>query len=263
MLFNKSLAKGCFPSELKKAVVRPLLKKDGTTDLCLICHSFLSKLLDKVMQKRLQEFWDSNNLMPETEAGMVREWVAGKAVWSPCYHKPYLSALAIGSSHNRALYKCPITTLLTAIVSITALKLLWWRYTTTCSWLLMKVMSRLCVCLIWPLDRCLWHGRPRPPDVLTWMSVWSMWCCPAAVQFISVRQILLCTSGICSRPPIVYSLRTCRRWLRHTMLTYTRMLTTLSCICSVAGGRGWWLVITCAYSCHHVIRSQLEEARLY
>ena len=44
-------------------------------------------------------------------AGMVREWVAGKTVWSPCCHGPYLSALAMGSSHNRALYKCPITLL--------------------------------------------------------------------------------------------------------------------------------------------------------
>ena len=25
--------------------------------------------------------------------GMVRVWVAGKTVWSPCYHEPYLSAL--------------------------------------------------------------------------------------------------------------------------------------------------------------------------
>ena len=46
------------------------------------------------------------------KAGMVREWVAGKTVWSPCYHGPYLSALAMGSAHNRALYKCPITTYL-------------------------------------------------------------------------------------------------------------------------------------------------------
>ena len=43
------------------------------------------------------------------KAGMLREWVTGKTVWSPCYHGPYLSALAMGSSHNRALYKCPIT----------------------------------------------------------------------------------------------------------------------------------------------------------
>ena len=45
----------------------------------------------------------------EVKAGMVCEWVAGKTVWSPCYHEPYLSTLAMSSSHNRALYKCPIT----------------------------------------------------------------------------------------------------------------------------------------------------------
>ena len=45
------------------------------------------------------------------KAGMVREWVTGKTVWSPCYHGPYLSALAMGSSHNRVLYKCPTTLL--------------------------------------------------------------------------------------------------------------------------------------------------------
>ena len=48
---------------------------------------------------------------------MVREWVAGITVWSPCYHGPYLSALSMGSSHNRALYKCPIT-LLTLLYTV-------------------------------------------------------------------------------------------------------------------------------------------------
>ena len=37
----------------------------------------------------------------EVKAGMVREWVAGKTVRSPCYHGPYLSALAMGSSYNK------------------------------------------------------------------------------------------------------------------------------------------------------------------
>ena len=45
------------------------------------------------------------------KAVKVCEWVAGKTVWSRCYHGPYLSTLAMGSSHNRALYKCPITLL--------------------------------------------------------------------------------------------------------------------------------------------------------
>jgi len=41
--------------------------------------------------------------------GMVREWVAGKTVWSPCYRGPYLNALSMGSSNHRALCKCAIT----------------------------------------------------------------------------------------------------------------------------------------------------------
>ena len=35
------------------------------------------------------------------KAGMVPVWVAGKTVWSPSWHAPYLSALAVGSSHLR------------------------------------------------------------------------------------------------------------------------------------------------------------------
>ena len=55
------------------------------------------------------------------KAGMVREWVAGETVWSSCYHGPYLSALTMGSSHNRALYKCPITLLYLLICIMTHL----------------------------------------------------------------------------------------------------------------------------------------------
>jgi len=45
------------------------------------------------------------------KAGMVRVWVAGKTVWSPCYtHEPYLSALEIG--HYKALYEFTFFTLL-------------------------------------------------------------------------------------------------------------------------------------------------------
>ena len=39
----------------------------------------------------------------------VKAGMPGKTVWSPCYHGPYLRALAMALSHNMALYKCPIT----------------------------------------------------------------------------------------------------------------------------------------------------------
>ena len=77
LLFNKSLASGCFPSKFKHAVVRPLLKKSGL-DVCDMNYrpvsnlSLLSKLLEKVVRSRFQEFLDSNNLMPETQSAYRR-----------------------------------------------------------------------------------------------------------------------------------------------------------------------------------------------
>ena len=71
LLCNKSLAVGCFPSDFKRAVVRPLLKK-GRLDTSQMNYrpvsnlSFLFKSLERVVQRRLQEFLNSNNLMPET-----------------------------------------------------------------------------------------------------------------------------------------------------------------------------------------------------
>ena len=39
------------------------------------------------------------------KAGMVCVWVAGKTVWSPCYTRPYLSALRWWYTTSKALYK--------------------------------------------------------------------------------------------------------------------------------------------------------------
>ena len=70
LLFNRSLAVGCFPTEFKQAVARPLLKKSGLDAGDLKNYrsvsnlSFLSKLLEKVVQVRLQAFLDGNDLMP-------------------------------------------------------------------------------------------------------------------------------------------------------------------------------------------------------
>jgi len=74
MLFNKSLADGCFPSGFKTAVVRPLLKKpdlDATQPKNYRPVSnlpFLSKLLERVVHNRLQVFLDSNDLMPRSQS---------------------------------------------------------------------------------------------------------------------------------------------------------------------------------------------------
>jgi len=74
MLFNKSLTADCFPSQFNEAVVRPLLKKSGldvgewknyrpVSNL-----PFVSKLLDKVVQVRIQAFFDGNGLMPKMQS---------------------------------------------------------------------------------------------------------------------------------------------------------------------------------------------------
>jgi len=78
LLFNKSLTSGYFPLEFKQAVVRPLLKKSGldASDLKnfrpVSNLSFLSKLLERIAQCRLQLFLDSNDLMPETQSAYRR-----------------------------------------------------------------------------------------------------------------------------------------------------------------------------------------------
>ena len=78
LLFSKSLATGCFPREFKAAVVRPLLKKSGLDASELRNYRpvsnlpFLSKLLEKVVQVRIQAFFDSNGLMPKLQSAYRR-----------------------------------------------------------------------------------------------------------------------------------------------------------------------------------------------
>ena len=74
LLCNTSLVSGCFPSEFKQAVIRPLLKKSGL-DASEMKNfrpvsnlSFLSKLLERFVQCRLQEFLGSKDLMPPMQS---------------------------------------------------------------------------------------------------------------------------------------------------------------------------------------------------
>jgi len=64
--------------EFKQAVVRPLLKKNGLDDSALKNFrpvsnlSFISKLLEKIVQTRIQAFFDSNGLMPKMQSAYRR-----------------------------------------------------------------------------------------------------------------------------------------------------------------------------------------------
>jgi len=78
LLFNASLVSGCFPSVFKQAVIRPLLKKSGL-DVGEMKNfrpvsnlAFLSKLLERVVQCRLQAFLDSNDMMPPVQSAYRR-----------------------------------------------------------------------------------------------------------------------------------------------------------------------------------------------
>jgi Reverse transcriptase (RNA-dependent DNA polymerase) len=74
ILFNKSLATGCFPTSFKHAVVLPLLKKENLDPLQLKNYrpvstlSFVSKLLERVVQGRLLSYLDETGCMPQHQS---------------------------------------------------------------------------------------------------------------------------------------------------------------------------------------------------
>jgi len=71
LCFNKSLVSGCYPSEFKKAVVRPLLKKHGLDTSQMKNYRpvsnlpFLSKLLERIVESAADLF-GCQGLMPKT-----------------------------------------------------------------------------------------------------------------------------------------------------------------------------------------------------
>ena len=71
LLFNKSLTSGLFPTDFKNAVVCPRLKKewlDASQYRSVSNLSFLSKLLERVVQVRLQAFLDDGDMLPATQS---------------------------------------------------------------------------------------------------------------------------------------------------------------------------------------------------
>ena len=76
LLFNRSLSTGCFPSEFKQAIVRPLLKKsrldadDPKNYRPVSTLSFLSKLLERIVQRQLQAYLNNNDLSPDAYAAV-------------------------------------------------------------------------------------------------------------------------------------------------------------------------------------------------
>ena len=97
LLINKSLTADCFPAAFKEALVRPLLKKVGLDAGDQNCFqavsnlSFLSELLEIVVQARLQAFQESNRLMPKTQS-TYRKYHSTKTAVTRVYNDLLLAA---------------------------------------------------------------------------------------------------------------------------------------------------------------------------
>ena len=98
LLCNKSLTYWLLSiSEFKQAVVRPLLKKSGLDSSLLKNYrpvstvSFLSKLLERVVQSRLQTYLDSNGMMPKTQSA-YRLFHSTETAYSKVYSDLLLAA---------------------------------------------------------------------------------------------------------------------------------------------------------------------------
>jgi len=97
LLINKSLTAGCFPAAFKEALVRPLLKKvgldasDQKSFRPVSNLPFLSKLLEGVVQARLQAFLESNRLMPKTQSA-YRQYHSTETAVTRVYNDLLLAA---------------------------------------------------------------------------------------------------------------------------------------------------------------------------
>ena len=74
LLFNKSMAQGFFPTKFKTAIVVPIYKKKGSRKNIeqyrpISLLSSLSKILEKLIYKRVSKFLEKSNFFPKTQFG--------------------------------------------------------------------------------------------------------------------------------------------------------------------------------------------------
>lgn len=86
LIINVSLQSGCFPEQLKAAVIHPHLKKPGLDSDMLNSYrpvsnlSFLSKIIEKCVHIQLTEYITKNRLFPELQSGYRKDHSCETAV---------------------------------------------------------------------------------------------------------------------------------------------------------------------------------------
>jgi hypothetical protein len=75
-IYNLSLSSGIFPTIWKTALVTPIYKNGDKSKPCnfrpISLLTFFSKLLEKLVNKRIVSYLESNNLVPDRQYGFRR-----------------------------------------------------------------------------------------------------------------------------------------------------------------------------------------------
>ena len=87
-LFNNCLRLGIFPNELKIAKVTPLFKSGNINDMSnyrpISILPVLSKVLEKIINKRLADFFTVNNVLNEAQFGFRQSHLTIKSSTNGC-----------------------------------------------------------------------------------------------------------------------------------------------------------------------------------
>ena len=85
-IFNLSMEQGCFPTKFKSAKIIPIYKKKGSRKdkvnyrpISLLCS--MSKVLEKLVHKRVSKYLEKMNFFPDTQFGFRRKLPTSHAIF--------------------------------------------------------------------------------------------------------------------------------------------------------------------------------------
>ena len=84
-IFNESIKQGIFPESWKSAIITPVLKKGNKTEYAnyrpVSCLPAAAKLLEKIVCSQVEDFMETNGLIPDTQHGF-RSKRSTQTAWS-------------------------------------------------------------------------------------------------------------------------------------------------------------------------------------